>query len=135
MIKLLSALPWLVAAFGLLAGGGGALWYRGQYHACATAREADRTAAEKAKNEALADAQKRSDAIIVEQAQRLAETAQRANTVRERIIYAPVTKTCADSPAVRAAIDGVRTITGSPGGGDPQTRSGAPAAVPGPTGR
>lgn len=131
----LSTLPWLIAAFGLVAGGGGTLWYRSEFHQCAAAREGDRVAAEKARAAALAEAQARSDAIIVDQAQRLAETARRANTVRERIVHAPVTTSCAQSPAVRAALDGLRGITGPAGGGDPQAGRGAAAAVPGPAGR
>jgi hypothetical protein len=132
MINLLSALPWLIAAFGLIAGGGGTLWYRSEYHECTAAREADRTAAERAKNAAVAKAQATSDAIITEQARALAETAAKVGGIRERIISVPITTACASSPAVRAAIDGLRSITGSPSGSDPQAVGGPPAALPAP---
>jgi len=131
----LRALPWLIAALGLVVGGGGALWYRSEYHKQVAAREAGRTAAEKAAREALAQAQARSDTIIVEQAQRIAEIAQRANTVRERIIYAPVTNVCATSPAVRAALGGLQSRSRPSDGGDPKAGGDTPAAVPGPAGR
>lgn len=128
----LVALPWLIAAFGLVAGGGGTLWYRSEYHECVAAREADRTAAEKAKNAALDAARVKSDQIITEQAQALAATANKAGIYVEKIIHVPVTTDCVKSPAMRAATDGVRDIIGSPGGGAAAAGSGAPAAVPGP---
>ncbi len=131
----LTALPWLIAAFGLVAGGGGTLWYRSEYHECVSAREADRTAAEKAKNAAVAKAQATSDAIITEQAKALAETAAKVGGIRERIIHVPVTTACASSPAVRAALDGLQSIAGPAGGGDPQAKRGAPAALPAPAKR
>jgi uncharacterized protein YaiL (DUF2058 family) len=106
----LSALPWLIAAFGLVAGGGGTLWYRSEFHECVAAREADRTAAEKAKNAALDAARVKSDQIITEQAKALAETAAKVSTVTERIIQIPVTTACATSPAMRAGTQGVRDL-------------------------
>lgn len=131
----LVALPWLIAAFGLVAGGGGTLWFRSEYEGCVAAREADRTAAEKAKNAAIAKAQATSDAIITEQAKALAETAAKVGGITERIIHVPVTTACASSPAVRAALDGLQSITGPPGGGDPQAQRGPPAGVPAPVRR
>lgn len=97
----------------------GLLWYRGEALSCQGAREADRAKAEQAKAQALQDAQRRSDAIIAEQATALAATAAKVNTVKERIISVPTTTTCAGSPAVRAATDGLRDILGA-GGGDPK---------------
>lgn len=106
------SLPWLLALAGLL----GTLWFRSAADRCELARQADRTAAEKAKADALEDAQRRSDAIVTEQAKALAETAARASTIQERIRVVPVTTACADSPAVRLGIDGVRDILRAPGG-------------------
>ncbi len=106
----LSSLPWLIAAFGLVVGGGGTLWFRGQYHECVAAREADRTAAEKAKNAALDAARVKSDQIIEEQAKALAVTAARVSTVTERIIRIPVSTACAQSEAMRAGTEGVRNL-------------------------
>lgn len=99
---------------------------------CELAREQDKTAAEKAKSAALEDAQKRSDAIITEQAQALAQTAAKAGGIIERIVHVPVTTACAASPAMRAASDGLRELFRGPaGGGDPQAGGGAAPAVPG----
>lgn len=126
----LSSLPWLIAAVGLIVGGGGTLWYRSEYHQCVAAREADRTAAERARNEAIEAARVKSDQIINDQARALAETAAKVGTINERIVRVPVTTACAASPAVRAAADGVRAIIGPPGGGQAPAVSGSPAAVP-----
>lgn len=97
---------------------------------CELAREQDKTAAERAKTAALEDAQKRSDAIITEQAQAIAARAGVVNTITERIIHVPVTTACASSPAMRAASGGLRELF-NPGGGQAPAGGGAAPAVPG----
>ncbi len=79
---------------------------------CQLARAEDKTAAEKAKTAALEDARIRSDAIITEQAQTIAKRAGQVNTITERIVHVPVTATCAQSPAMRAASEGMRELFG-----------------------
>lgn len=123
----LSALPWLIAAAGLVVGGGGTLWFKGKYHQCTAAREADRLAAEQARSAALEAARVASDRIITEQAQAIAATANRAAPVIERIIHATVTNSC--GPVVRDAARGVRDILNA-GGGQAEAGGGSPAAVP-----
>ena len=61
----------------------------------------------------------------------LAEVTQRADerevervAIRERIIRVPVTVACADAPAIRTALDGLRR--GSAGAGAPGGAAGAP---------
>lgn len=98
------------------------------YLDCKADRAADHLAAERAKAEALADAQRRSDAIVTEQAAALAATAQKAGTFTERIIRVPVTNTCAASDPVRIGIDGVRAILGA-GRRDAEAERRAPPAV------
>ena len=55
-------------------------------------------------------ARMKSDQIITEQAKALAETASKAGAVTERIIRIPVTTVCAQSPAMRAATEGVGAL-------------------------
>jgi hypothetical protein len=114
-VGLLRFAPWAIAGLAVLA----ALWFRGEYHDERAARAADRAAAEQAKAAALEDAQRRSDAIVTEQARAIADTAARAATVRERIAYVPAASSCINSPAVRLGADGMRAILGAGGGSTP----------------
>lgn len=62
---------------------------------------------------------------------RAAEAEARAEasaTIRSAIHAAPVTSACASSPAVRAALDGLRGRAGA--NGDPRSGSGQPANLP-----
>lgn len=93
---------------------------------CHAARAADRVAAEKAKAEAVQHAQDTSDAIITAQAQALAETAAKVGGITERIIHVPVTTACAQSPAMRAASNGMRELLNAGGGQAPAGRDVAP---------
>lgn len=111
---------WREGLIGLLLVACALLYARGEH--CNAARAADRSAAEQAKSAALEDAQRRSDAIITEQARALAETAARAATIRERIVHVPVSTACSSSPAVRLGLDGVRELRSAGGGAAPAKR-------------
>lgn len=97
---------------------------------CHEARAADKVAAEKARSEAIAHAQATSDRIITEQAQALAVTAAKVGGITERILHVPISTACASSPAMRAAVDGVRDLF-RPGGGASDAGGGPAPAVPG----
>jgi hypothetical protein len=134
LLPLLSLLknPWVLLLIVGLAGVAGTGWYRMRWEGCVAARAEDRVKAEQAKSAALEHAKNTSDAIIVEQAQALAATANRAAPVVERITHAPVTTGC--GPVLRDAARGVRSILDS-GGGETQAGGGPPAAVPAAKGR
>lgn len=121
--------PWVLLAIACAMGAAGTGWYRMRWEGCVAARADDARKAEQAKAEALQKAQASSDRIITEQAQVLALTAGKAGSVTERIIHVPVTTACVQSPAVRAAVDGVRDIL-APGGGQADAGGRAPPAVP-----
>lgn len=73
-----------------------------------------------AQADAVRKAQDRADdlsnELIIAQAQAMAQITQTLQPSKERIASAPLTAVCRDSPAIRAAIDGVRNALG-PGGG------------------
>lgn len=78
------------------------------------------------------EADAKANAIAVAQlAQKLTDTETKVITVTEKIYAAPVTRACADSPAMRAASDGVRGLLApavqAGGGAKPA------AALPGPS--
>lgn len=78
------------------------------------------------------EADAKANAIAVAQlAQKLTDTQTKVITVTEKIYAAPVTRACADSPAMRAASDGVRGLLAP----DLQAGGGAKpaAALPGPS--
>jgi hypothetical protein len=68
--------------------------------------------------------------VIAQLSQKLSDTETKVVTVTERIYSAPKTEVCRATPAIRAAIDGVRDIYApalqAPGGREPA------ATVPGP---
>lgn len=134
-MAILSALPWIAAAVGLIGGGSYGIYQRGNYLAEVAARTQDRVNAEKAKSDALADAQKASDMIIAQQAKALADTAAKVGSVTERIIHVPVTTACAQSPSIRASSDGVRDIIYGSGGGQAQAGGSASSSMSGPSAR
>lgn len=76
----------------------------------------------------------KANAIAVAQlAQKLSDTETKVITVTEKIYAAPVTRECAQSPAMRAASDGVRqlfqpTTVQAPGGRQPAPALSGPAA-------
>lgn len=61
---------------------------------------------------------------------KLRDTETKVITVTEKVYAAPVTRDCAQSPAMRAASDGLRQLFGS--GGQTDDRRQPAAAVPGP---
>jgi hypothetical protein len=106
-------------------------WAEGEISDCKLAREEERRLAEKAKADALQDAQLRSDAIVASQAEALAKTAAKAGGIIERIIHVPVTNGC--GPVMRDASRGVHELFGrQAGGGAAEAERGAPAALPRP---
>lgn len=77
------------------------------------------------------EADAKANAIAIAQlAQKLSDTETKVITVTEKIYAAPVTRECAQSPAMRAASDGMRQLFApalqAPGGREPSP------AVPGP---
>lgn len=120
--------PWVLLAIVGIAGLAGTGWYRMRYHDCEAARAEDRVKAEQAKSAALEKAKETSDRIITEQAQALAESAAKAGGIIERIIHVPVTTVCRDTPAMRAATDGVRELL-APRGGQGEAGGKSPPAV------
>ncbi len=78
--------------------------------------------AERAKNEALAQARRQADAIILEQAAELGALRGKSDTIIERIHRVEVTTACAQSPAMRAATRGLRELLGAGGGEAPAGR-------------
>lgn len=67
--------------------------------------------------------------VVAQLAQKLNDTETKVITQVERIYAAPVTRECAQSPAMRAASDGVRAILLGDQAGD---RAQPPGAMPGP---
>lgn len=119
----LRLVPWAIAALAI----GFGLLELANYRGEVVARAEDRRLAEKARADALEDARQRSDRIITEQAEALAQTASKVQGITERIIHVPVTMACAQSPAMRAATDGVRELFGAGGGQTPAGSGAAPA--------
>ena len=77
-----------------------------------------------------AEKDKVANAKAVQQlAQKLTDTETKVVTVTEKVYAAPVTRDCAQSPAMRAASDGLRQLFPS---GQADSGHGTPAAVPGP---
>ena len=110
--------PWVIAGLCLL----GALWYRGEYESCKAAT------AEALARQHDEDLKRNADAIE-KLADKLRDTETKIVTVTEKVYAAPVTRDCAQSPAMRAASDGLRQLF--PGGQANDRREPA-AAVPGP---
>jgi len=118
----LSWLPWALAGASLIAGAGGTLWYRSQYESCLAAGAkalADQIETDKVENA-------KAVAALNEQ---LRTVENKVVTVTERIYAAPITRDCAQSPAMRAASDGLRQLFS---GGQADDRRQPAAAVPGP---
>lgn len=79
------------------------------------------------------EADAKANAIAVAQlAQKLTDTETKVITVTEKIYAAPVTRECAQSPAMRAARGSMRTILS---GGEAGDSAKPPPAVPGPAAR
>src|SRR5262249_27495022 len=118
----LSWLPWALAGASLIAGAGGTLWYRSQYESCLAAGAkalADQIETDKVENA-------KAVAALNEQ---LRTGENKVVTGAERIYAAPITRDCAQSPAMRAASDGLRQLFS---GGQADDRRQPAAAVPGP---
>lgn len=74
------------------------------------------------------EADAKANAIAVAQlAQKLSDTETKVITVTEKVYAAPITRECAQSPAMRAASDGLRQLF--PAAGQAGNRPGAPAPV------
>lgn len=65
------------------------------------------------------DDARRSAEAVAKLADTLTKTEAKIITVTERIYAAPITRQCADSPAMRAAGDGMRELFGGGGQADP----------------
>jgi len=115
---LLRFAPWAIAGVCLL----GALWYRGEYEHCLAA------GAEALKAQHDEDLERNADAIQ-KLADKLRDTETKVVTVTEKVYAAPITRDCAQSPAMRAASDGLRQLFS---GGEAERRREPAAAVPGP---
>jgi len=114
---ILRCAPWAIAGLMLL----GALWYRGQYEHCLAAG----AAALKAQHDE--DLKRNADAIQ-KLADQLRDTETKVVTVTEKVYAAPITRDCAQSPAMRAASDGLRQLFS---GREAERRREPAAAVPG----
>lgn len=112
-----------------LAGFGGTMYFRDQYHQCQLSIAEYKTEAEKKKAEAIAAAQAKSDEQIGKLQEALTANAGRANTYTEKIIQVPITRACADSQPVRLGVDGMRAVLGNAGGGTDKAITGPPAAL------
>ena len=94
----------------IVAAVGWALWERGDYQECKAQRAAeqikarDAIIAQKNKDRALADA------VITDQAQTIAQLANKTSTHTEVIRHVQVTTACRDTPAMRAADDGLSDL-------------------------
>ncbi len=77
------------------------------------------------------EADAKANALAVAQlAQKLSDTETKVITVTEKVYAAPVTRDCAQSPAMRAASDGLRQLF--PAAGQAGDRPSPAPAVPGP---
>lgn len=65
------------------------------------------------------DDARRSAEVVARLADTLSKTETKVITVTEKIYAAPITRQCADSPAMRAAGDGMRELFGGAGQADP----------------
>ena len=124
----------LLAALGagVLALGGYAWWQRGA--ATAARREATLALAAVAERDtALADLHalhQRQVAALERQAAQAEAAAARMAPTRRNVDAAPVTSACAAAPAMRAALDGLRTRQPAGGAGGTAGGAGQPADVP-----
>ena len=120
-LSALSWLPWAIAAGSFVIGAGGTLWYRSEYESCLAAGA-----------KALADqieVDKRDNAKAVGDLNKLLQTNERKiMPAVEKVYAAPQTNACANSPAMRAASDGLRQLFP---GGQADDRRGVAPAVPG----
>lgn len=110
---LLKGGPWLgLAAAALVIWG---LW--GQLEAAEVKLSAANAVIEQREKDAKANA-----IVVAQLAQKLTDTETKVITVTEKIYAAPVTRECAQSPAMRAASDGVRQLllSGGQAGDRPQ---------------
>lgn len=76
--------------------------------------------------------------VVAQLAQKLQDTETKVVTVTERIYAAPVTRDCGKSPAIRAALDGVRLLYDKPAsvqaGDSPKPLGPMPGPRPSPSG-
>tara|TARA_R110000868_G_scaffold34737_12_gene125247 strand:+ start:5770 stop:6135 length:366 start_codon:yes stop_codon:yes gene_type:complete len=115
---LLKAGPWLALAFaGVVIWG---LW--GQLDAAQTKLAAAETVIKQREEDAKANA-----IAVAQLAQKLNDTETKVITVTEKIYAAPITRECAQSPAMRAATDGVRQLLLS--GGQARDSAKPPASL------
>jgi hypothetical protein len=114
--------PWSLLA---LAVAGVVIWgLWGRLEAKETELAAAKGVIEQAEKDKVANAK-----AVVQLAQKLADTETKVVTVTEKVYAAPVTRDCAQSPAMRAASDGLRQLF--PGGQADDRRQPA-ATLPGP---
>ena len=114
--------PWSLIA---LAVAGVVIWgLLGRLEAKETELAAAKGVIEQAEKDKVANAK-----AVQQLAQKLSDTETKVITQVERVYAAPVTRDCAQSPAMRAASDGLRQLF--PGGQADDRRQPA-AAVPGP---
>lgn len=104
--------------------GGGLIWIVQEHDAKVLAESAVQ---EQAKTIAVmkADAE-RSAAALVANAKATADIASKATTIREAVDAAPRTTGCSDSPAIRAALDGLRNTAAGANHGAAATGSAKP---------
>ena len=105
---LLKAGPWLGLAVAALVIWG--LW--GQLDAANSKLDAANAVIQQREKDAKANA-----IAVAQLAQKLNDTETKVITVVEKVYAAPVTRECAQSPAMRAATDGVRLILQGGGAG------------------
>jgi hypothetical protein len=98
---ILKAGPWLVIGIGAVVLWG--LW--GRLEAAETKLNAANAVIEQREKDAKANA-----VAVAQLAQKLTDTETKVITVTEKVYAAPVTRECAQSPAMRAASDGLRAI-------------------------
>jgi hypothetical protein len=114
--------PWSLIA---LAVAGVVIWgLWGRLEAANTKLDAANAVIEQAEKDKVANAK-----AVQQLAQKLTDTETKVVTVTEKVYAAPVTRDCAQSPAMRAASDGLRQLF--PVGQADDRRQPAPA-VPGP---
>jgi hypothetical protein len=110
--------PWSLLA---LAAAGVVIWgLWGRLEAAETKLDAANAVIEQAEKDKVANAK-----AVQQLAQKLSDTETKVITVTEKVYAAPITRDCAQSPAMRAASDGLRQLF--PGGQADDRRQPAPA--------
>ena len=113
--------PWSLIALAIAGVVIWGLW--GRLEAANTKLEAANAVIEQAEKDKVANAK-----AVQQLAQKLTDTETKVVTVTEKVYAAPVTRDCAQSPAMRAASDGLRQLFPA---GQADDRRQPAAAVPG----